>query len=311
MTLRQLRYFRELMRQGLNVSAAAEALHVSQPSVSRQMHELAEELGVELFSHSGKRLTGLTEAGRQIGGIVGEILFNVEKMKRIAATARRQTSGTLVIAATQYASNNSLSGILPRFCRQQPEVDLMVRTEEPASILELMKSGEADVGIVPEPPVRHPYLAYFPIGEWRLTLVVPRDHQLVSRQPLSMLDLAEFPISTYPRGTVSRDMLEETFKTHQLMPDVAYSLGSSTLILKQIESGIGVGIVAESAFVPDAYPDLQTLDISHLFASLRTSVVLRRKAHLRDYVYDFLALLLPDRDRAAVDQEKDRPMVSH
>ncbi len=309
MTLRQLRYFRELIRQDMNVSAAAESLHVSQPSVSRQLHELADELGVELFLHSGKRLTGLTEAGRQIAEIVGEILYSIGKIHSVAANARKQTSGTLVIAATQYASNNSLAEILPRFCREQPEVEIVVQVDEPGAILSLVKSGEADAGIIPEPPQPHGYLAYFPIGEWRLTLVVPHDHELVDRQPLSMLDLAEFTISTYPPGSASRDMLEYTFRTHQLLPDMAYSLGSSVLILKQVESGIGVGIVAESAFTPEAHPGLRALDIDHLFAPMRTSVILRRKAHLRDYVYHFLALLLPDRDRAAIDREKDRPMA--
>lgn len=311
MTLRQLIYLREVVKQGFNVSAASEALFTSQPSVSRQLQELVDELGVELFTRSGKRLTGLTDIGQQIVEISGELLANTKKIRNLAAAYRKESHGVVVIAATRHAVTNRLTAILSQFCHQEPDVNLMVHEEESKTIINLLIGGEADVGILSDRPYMHPYLAYFTIDEWRLTVVAPKDHELFTRQNLSLDDLAEFPISTYLPGAISRRVVEETFHTHYLMPHLAYSLGSSTLILKQVENGVGIGIVAESAFDPSEYPTLRSLDVGHLFRPLKTWVALRRKAYLQDYVYSFLKLLMPEIDRAAIDQEKDKPMTAH
>ena len=66
MKLQQLRYLVEVARQGLNVSEAAEALHTSQPGVSKQVRLLEDELGITVFERSGKRLTGITEPGKAV-----------------------------------------------------------------------------------------------------------------------------------------------------------------------------------------------------------------------------------------------------
>ena len=74
MNLQQLRYLHEIARRGLNISEAAAALFTSQPGVSKQVRLLEEELGVTIFERSGKRLTGITEPGRQVLDIVGRML---------------------------------------------------------------------------------------------------------------------------------------------------------------------------------------------------------------------------------------------
>jgi LysR family cys regulon transcriptional activator len=74
MNFQQLRYVRETVRQGLNLTAAAEALHTSQPGVSRQIRDLEEELGVQIFVRFGKRITALTEPGRAVVQVVERLL---------------------------------------------------------------------------------------------------------------------------------------------------------------------------------------------------------------------------------------------
>src|SRR5690606_14721720 len=100
MNLQQLRYVRETIRSGLNLTAAAERLHTSQPGVSRQILQLEAELGVDLFVRHGKRVTGLTDAGRELAPIVQRVLQEAENLRTAAADFHDQDAGALTIAVT-------------------------------------------------------------------------------------------------------------------------------------------------------------------------------------------------------------------
>lgn len=84
MKLQQLRYILEVSRQGLNISSAAESLHTSQPGISKQIRLLEDELGVEIFSRSGKHLTHVTQAGEMILQEAEEILRRANSLRQIA-----------------------------------------------------------------------------------------------------------------------------------------------------------------------------------------------------------------------------------
>jgi LysR family cys regulon transcriptional activator len=96
----QLRSVREAIRQGFNLTEAAAALHTSQPGVSRQIRELEDELGIEIFVRSGKRLTGLTAPGETVLPIVERLLQECDNLQRAGADFAQSGAGALTIAAT-------------------------------------------------------------------------------------------------------------------------------------------------------------------------------------------------------------------
>ena len=100
MKLQQLRYLREVAKRGLNLSEAAEALHTSQPGISKQIRQLEDELGVEILVRNGKRVVDVTEPGRVILGIAERILQDAENLRQVAREVRDQAAGTLTIATT-------------------------------------------------------------------------------------------------------------------------------------------------------------------------------------------------------------------
>ena len=100
MKLQQLRYIWEVSRHGLNVSATAESLYTSQPGVSKQIRQLEDELGVQIFQRSGKHLTEITKAGTAIIEVAGRILGEVENIRRIAEENSDAGHGSLAIATT-------------------------------------------------------------------------------------------------------------------------------------------------------------------------------------------------------------------
>ena len=100
MKLQQLRYIVEVANHSLNVSATAESLYTSQPGISKQVRMLEDELGVQIFERSGKHLTQITPAGRDILKISQEILAKVESIKSVAGQFTNPEQGTLNISTT-------------------------------------------------------------------------------------------------------------------------------------------------------------------------------------------------------------------
>src|SRR5687768_15909695 len=98
MKLRQLKYIVEVHRRGNHISAAAEALHTSQPGMSKQIQLLEAELGVEIFQRKRNRVVGLTDPGREVIEIAQRILNDVENLKTLREDYDAQEQGSLTIA---------------------------------------------------------------------------------------------------------------------------------------------------------------------------------------------------------------------
>lgn len=121
MNSRQLRSLRKAVRRGFNLTEAATALHTSQPGVSRQIRELEEELGVEIFVRAGKRLTGLTPPGLTVLPIVERLLLEADNLKRAGQSYAQEDSGALTVATThvqaRYTLPRAVQGFRPLFPR--------------------------------------------------------------------------------------------------------------------------------------------------------------------------------------------------
>ena len=124
MNFQQLRSVREAVRHAFNLTDVANTLHTSQPGVSRQIRELEDELGVEIFVRSGKRLTGLTPPGQTLLPIVERLLQDADNLRRAGDDYARQGSGKLAIAATHSQARYALPPAVRDFRSAHPEVML-------------------------------------------------------------------------------------------------------------------------------------------------------------------------------------------
>jgi DNA-binding transcriptional LysR family regulator len=292
--LRQLEYFHEVVEQDFNISAAAKRLYTSQPGVSRQLIDLADELGVELFLHEGKRLVGLTRAGMEIAEIVARVLIDVRRIREIGRSLATERHDSLKVVANRHAAHNLLHHAVVDFREMMPEVEVTVSEENTPQATAMLRIGEADLGLLAQAPNQDPDLLYFPIEEWRLLLVVPLDHPLRQMPTIMLADLARFSVCSYEHASPSRQVIEEAFAQAGLDSPVSISFASSHLILQFVNSKIGVAIVAESAFSPAEYPELRGLDVTHLFRPLTTDLVLPRRAAPPRHVFSFLSVLAPE-----------------
>jgi LysR family cys regulon transcriptional activator len=302
MNLQQLRAVREAARQDFNLTAVAGALHTTQPAISRQILELEQELGVEIFSRRGKRLTGHTDAGREIAAIIERMLQEQANLKRVAADFKARDAGELVIATTHTQARYALPRVVAQFKTKFPRVKLAFHQAEPARIVEAVRRGEADIGIATESLARATDLLSFPCYTWNHVVVVPKEHPLAEIQRPTLIDLARYPIVTYEVTFTGRPRIDEAFARADVTPDIVLTALDSDVIKTYVREKLGIGIIAAMAFDPRADADLVMLDSSHLFASNVTRLAIRRDIRLRAYCYDFIELFAPTLTRHTIER---------
>ena len=301
MKLQQLRCLTEVARRGLNVSEAAEALHTSQPGVSKQIRALEDELGVEVFVRHGKRLVAVTEPGKAVVAIAERILAEAQNLRRAGEEFANDQLGTLTIAATHTQARYALPKAVAAFKRRYPKVELHIHQGNPTQIREQVIAGEADMGVATE-MLAVPELVTLPVYQWNRCVVVPPKHPLLKESPLTLDKMAEYPIVTYDFAFANRSLVQKAFESRGLKPHVVLSAQDSDVIKTYVELGLGFGILAKMAF--DAKRDilLRAIDASHLFESSTTRLGIKRGAYLRRYAYDFIELFAPHLARNTVER---------
>lgn len=291
MNLQQIRYVREIVRQNLNLSAAAQALHTSQPGVSRQVKELEIELGVDVFVRQGKRLTALTPAGESVVLIAERLLAEVENLKRVGAEFSGAAAGQLVIAATHMQAVYVLPPAIQLFARRYPEVRLTIHQGSPRELGERVIAGEADLAVATETLDRYPELVTRPLYRWHHCVVVREDHPLAKEKRLTLKRIAEFPLVTYDAAFTGRTALDDTFKEAGIAMNVVLTAIDTDVIKTYVRQGLGIGIIAGVAYDADRDRGLVAIDASHLFPERVAKLAWRKDAYLRGYVRDFIAIL--------------------
>jgi LysR family transcriptional regulator, cys regulon transcriptional activator len=302
MNFQQLRYVRETVRCGLNLTEAANALHTSQPGVSKQIRELEHELGFDIFVRRGKRITSLTEPGKAVLGIIERVLQEADNLKRAARDFSDQDSGGLTIATTHTQARYALPRVVGEFKRRYPRVHLTLQQGNPLQLAEMVHAGAADIAIATEALDHFPGLLALPGYTWSHCVVVPPRHALLRSGTLTLEALAKYPIVTYDAAFAGRTHIDAAFAARGLTVDVVLSAIDADVIKTYVEVGLGVGIIAGIAF--DAKRDLRlrAIECSHLFHSNTTRVAVKRGSLLRGYAYEFIELFAPALNRKLIER---------
>ncbi|HEX4975583.1 MAG TPA: HTH-type transcriptional regulator CysB [Pseudomonadales bacterium] len=305
MKLQQLRYIWEVSKHDLNVSVTAQTLYTSQPGISKQIRLLEDELGVEIFSRSGKHLTRVTPAGEAILKITGEILSKVETIKQVAMEYSDEERGSLSIATTHTQARYALPPVIEKFISSYPDVSLHMHQGTPIQISEMAADGTVDFAIATEALELFSDLIMMPCYKWNRCIVVPEGHPLTKVAELTLEEVARYPIVTYVFGFTGRSKLDDAFMSRGLSPKVVFTAADADVIKTYVRLGLGVGIVAKMA-CQDDNKGLVTLDASHLFEPSVTNIGFRKGTFIRGYMYDFIQTfaphLTPDLIDAAIDQ---------
>jgi LysR family cys regulon transcriptional activator len=302
MNLQQLRYLNEIVRRELNISDAAAALYTSQPGISKQIKLLEQELGIEIFVRNGKRLVALTDPGKTILQIAQRILNETDNLKLVGQEFHAEDSGSLILATTHTQARYALPPVVKSFIQRYPKVKLGLHQGNPTQIAEQVLNREADIAIASESIMLYDGLVSLPCYEWHHCVVVPLNHPLLSLQQISLNDLANYPIVTYDHAFSGRSKIDEAFVAAKIEPTIALTAIDADVIKTYVELGLGIGILAELAFVSERDRHLCKINAQHLFKSTTTRLAVRKNEYLRGYTYDFISLFAPHLTREVVSQ---------
>jgi LysR family cys regulon transcriptional activator len=247
MNFQQLRSLRETVRRGLNLTAAAEVLHTSQPALSKQIRELEDELGVQLFVRHGKRLTQLTEAGGKILAAAERVLEEADALRKVGESYAAGHGGTLSVAATHTQARYALPSVLARFRAEFPTMQFRLLQGNPGQVAEYVVHGDATFGLATETLDSHPSLDTRAAYSWRHCVIVPPSHPLADGDAPTIERLAAEPLITYTREFTGRRGIDAAFAARGLVPRVVLEAIDSDVIKAYVGLGFGVGVIAEIA----------------------------------------------------------------
>ena len=301
MKLHQLRYLAAVAQSGLNITAAAQKLHTSQPGVSKQIKLLEDELGFQIFVREGRNLTRITPAGQQVIERALRILQEAQSIRHLSTELRDEGRGSLSIGTTHTQARYVLPDVIREFRSRFPQVRLNLHQGTSEQIAEMVAGDRIDCAIATGSEGLFADLTLLPCYRWHRSVIVPRTHPLASAGRLTFKALAAYPLITYTFSFTGPSSLHDAFARAGLTPNIAITARDADVIETYVRLGLGVGIVAHMA-VNEHDPDLAVIDASHLFAAHVTWIGFRRGTLLRRYMYDFAQLLAPHLDRRLIER---------
>lgn len=247
MELRHLKYFMAVAEE-LHFGKAARRLHVSQPPLSRQIRQLEEELGVELFERSSRRVE-LTAAGRYYMAEVNKAMAVLDEAGRTVRSVASGEEGALKVGFVGPASLSRFPEVVREFRRRFPNIRLTIRAMSTYHQLDLMNRGRLDAGFArlfghdmhglnTRLFLREPY-----------ALAIPAGHRLHGRRGVSLSDLHGEDMIFYPRHYQPKlhDALIAAFERAGVTPDIVQEANTEQSTLALVAAGMGVALVPASS----------------------------------------------------------------
>jgi LysR family cys regulon transcriptional activator len=302
MKLHQLRYLAAVAQTGLNITAAAEKLHTSQPGVSKQIKLLEEELGFQIFVRDGRNLSRITPAGQKVVDRAVRVLREVQNIKRLSDEFKDEARGSLSIATTHTQARYVLPGIIKAFRERYPEVRLHLHQGTSEQISEMATLDRIDFSIATGSQSLFEGYSLLPCYRWHRHVVVPKGHPLAKVTKPTLKQLAAHPIITYVFSFSGPSSLHDIFARQGLVPNVVLTAQDADVIKTYVRLGLGIGIVASMAVDPNDDSDLVQIDTSHLFPAHLTWIGFRRGGLLRKYQLDFMQLFAPHLTRRVIER---------
>jgi DNA-binding transcriptional LysR family regulator len=289
----QLRAFEAVARLGSVTGAAAE-LHVTQPTVSVQLRELAAAIGEPLFEPAGRKLR-LTQAGEALQQTVGDITSCWARFEARLAEIHGLLRGRLRIAAVTTAEY-FVPDLVGPFAAAHPGVEIELAVENRDRVIERLERAEDDLAVMTLPPAGLP-LERVPFLDNPLVVIAPAGHRLAGRR-VRLAQLAGERWLMREAGSGTRRVAEEHFAARGFAPQVAMSLGSNEAIKHAVAAGLGVAVLSElvvrppSAAATGPVPSgLAVLQVAGFPIRRRWSVVWRRDQPLTAAARRFVAYL--------------------
>jgi DNA-binding transcriptional LysR family regulator len=296
-SLRQLRTFEAVARLK-SFSRAAEELHVTQPTVSKQIRLLHEEVGLPLLEQIGKKVF-LTEAGEQLYATCADWLETWGRFEQTIADLKGIKQGRLRIAAVT-TTKYFMPRLLGPFCAQYPGIDIALEVVNRDRLLERLARNQDDLYVMGVPPDGLD-IECEPFLENPLVVLAPASHPLTKRKRIAFADLANEPFIVRERGSGTRLTVERVFQERNVPLKIKMELGSNEAIKQAVAGGLGLALLSQSTLSLDpSRKEVTTLKVEGFPIKRHWYVVRPRGKQLSvvartflDFLRSHVQLLLP------------------
>jgi DNA-binding transcriptional LysR family regulator len=244
MDLRQLDTLRAVAEAG-SFTRAATRLHVSQSAVSRQIQLLEKEFDEQLFLRTGRSIR-ITPAGSALLALSRRVFEDINQTSTNVREGRRHLSGTIRLVGGMTACLHMYPTLIAEFQRAFPDVDVRVTPGARARILQKLRQGTADLGLLTL-PVDDPSLACEPVMREELVFVTSPFHALTRRAEVRPADLADLSFVMIETGSKTRLVIDDFFAREHLSPKIATETDNVEIIKALVRQGVGVTIVPYQA----------------------------------------------------------------
>lgn len=243
MELRQLTYYLEVANH-LSFSKAADKLHLSQPTLSKMIKSLEDELGIVLLDRS-TRSVRLTEAGEVVLDHALAIKQSMDNLLAAASDLAQMKKGKITLGLPPVIGASFFPEIIARFHRLYPNIKIHLMEEGGKLIEQLLLGGNIDLGIVVL-PVDEQLFEAAPIVERKLQLVVGANHPLARKNAVRLKDLRDEPFILFREGFALHDRVRDACVREGFEPNVVYESGQWDFIGEMVASGLGIAMLPET-----------------------------------------------------------------
>lgn len=242
-TFRQLRLFLALADTG-SVSAAARVMHVTQPTASMQLKEMAQSIGLPLYEIVGRRIH-LTETGRELATTARAMAQAWDAFEQGVDAAKGLSRGKLRIAVVSTAKY-FMPRLLGAFCKRHPAIDVSLEIHNRDGVVQRLRDNLDDLYIMSQPPADMD-LADEVFMPNPIVVIAPSADPLARRQGVALHELAQRRFILREKGSGTRMAADQYFRKMKLRPDVRLELGSNEAVKESVAGGLGIGVVSQHA----------------------------------------------------------------
>ncbi|MDN4600101.1 selenium metabolism-associated LysR family transcriptional regulator [Paenibacillus sp. F6_3S_P_1C] len=247
MNFHQLHIFYTVAEKG-SFSAAAQALHMTQPAVTMQIQSLEDYFGTKLLHRSTKKIE-LSEAGRTLLPHAKRSVELVRQTDEAMSAFTQMLQGRLQLGASLTIGEYVLPRMLGPFARQYPDISIVMKVMNTTQIMDDILKHQLNFGLI-EAPVHHPDMIVEPIMQDELKLVVPAGHALADRGAVELEDVMNYAFVLREKGSGTRQVMEDQLQKRNIDPqdmNVVMELGSTGAVKSAVEAGVGITMLSPSS----------------------------------------------------------------
>ena len=285
MELRQLRYFLKAKEMG-NFTEAARLLHISQSTLSQQIRQLEDELGVPLVERAPRKVM-LTPAGRDAADRARRIVAEVEQMKEAARRSQDPEAGTVRLGLFPTLGPYLLPHVVPRLRARFPHLELLLVEEKSDVLLSRLREGKLDAGLLALPVADDQLHTEF-LFEEPFLLAVPESHPLAKRESLTLAELSQHQLLLLEDGHCLREQALDVCRLSGANEKSEFRATSLETLRQMVAADVGITLLPTLAVKPPVarYENIHLLGFSDSHPSRQIAMVWRRSSAMNDFLME-------------------------